>query len=124
MLTLIPALALNIPHGVVFHTLLPAFGLLPQAFSAALAAYDIGLLSHLFDKHEYRLLLEDEPSDRPKAPGFRRTIVALFDLVLCGVLVGCVTGSFLVMGSSNYWGNRVPSAILGSFATMPYLVNM
>jgi hypothetical protein len=123
MLTFIPALALNIPHGVIFHSPLPALGLIPQAFSAALAVYDLDLLGRFSRRHEYRVVLEDDTNEGIKTPNLRQAIVALVDLLLCVALICCITSGFIMLNEWRYYSG-VPSAVLASFATMPYIVNV
>jgi hypothetical protein len=126
ILTFIPALAFNIPHGLIFHTALPAVGLVPQAVGVVLAIYDLDLLNKLFGNQEYHLLLEDG-SGEYKRTGVQKVVVAILDFLISLGLIACVTGGFIIMLDENgnwHRGINVPSgSIMGAFSTIPFLTN-
>lgn len=123
--TLVPAFALNIAHGVTFHTVLPAVGLIPHVCSVLLAMYDLGWFKHWYKEHEYRLLLQtDSEEDKPST--FRNFIVLLLDTITGLSLTGCFIGSYFVLhfrGGRYYWKNEIALFVLGTYATLPYIVN-
>jgi hypothetical protein len=126
--TIIPALAFNIAHGVVSHQLLPAFGLIPHAISVAVAIYDLGWWKRFVQ--ENTIVLPDDSDDDNRSR--RKLIITLFDLGLALSLLGCVIGGYILISgnrcSSGYYRYNYyscgPGHILGTWATMPYIVNM
>jgi hypothetical protein len=107
ILTFIPALALNIPHATLYHTPLPALGLIPAGISVILALYELGLLKLNYSGlgREYQVLLEDEPA---KHSTIRKSIVAILDLLIAGGFILCIGGGFIVMLDNGYgeWQRR------------------
>ena len=122
--TFIPALAFNIAHGVVYFSELPALGLIPHAFSVGLAVYELGWWDSLFRGKEYRIILQDDPEgDKPSS--LRTVIVTLLDTLFGLSLTGCTVGAYIMMPvrSNWYYGSDTGLIILGTYATLPYIVN-
>jgi hypothetical protein len=121
--TFIPALGFNLAHGIVFNSILPAMGLLPHAFSVGLAIYELGWLERLFHKHQYRIILQDE-SESTKPSATRDGIVALMDFLIGSALLGCIVGGYILMAGYRwyYWDNA-SRGIVGTYATLPFIVN-
>jgi len=121
--TFIPALAFNIAHGVVYQCALPALGLIPHAFSVALAVHELGWWEW-FRKPEYRIILQDDPEETKPSP-LRILIITLLDTVFGLSLTGCIVGAYIIIVSRSgwYYGGNVGLSILGTYATLPYIMN-
>jgi hypothetical protein len=118
ILTFIPAIVLNIVHGVLFQSPFPAVGLIPHLFSVALAIHELGVckFSYIGLSRHYQILLEDEP---PKCSIVRTGFIAFLDILIAVGLI-CFVG--ITFGISGSW---MPPAglIIETFATIPFLVN-
>jgi hypothetical protein len=109
--------------------MLPAFGLIPHAISVAVAIYDLEWLKRLIQEPQYSIVLHDDEGDDKKSN--RKLIITLFDIGLALSLLGCVIGGYILIsrswycsGYSYYYFSCVPGQILGTWATVPYIVNM
>ena len=123
VLTFIPSLGINIAHGVIFNTVLPALGLLPHAFSVGLALYDLGWWKKLRGHPQYSIILEDP--EEGKLPLLRLFVVTLSDVILGVSLLVCIVVSYIFIASNRYYYGYDPAeAILGTWGTIPYFINL
>lgn len=108
----------------MFHFPLPALGLIPHGCSALLAVFDLGWLERLHTP-KYRIVLSSAPDEHARTAKrcLRPVLVALFD-AFCGLaLLGVFIGSYLVLEGGS-WYEPASAMILGTWATLPFLVNM
>jgi len=94
--SLVPALALCIPHGAITGLLAPALGLIPAGLGAILALYRSGLFRFTKStEHEYQILLPNEGEDgRRCSVTLERILLALADAMLLGGLIATIVFSF------------------------------
>ncbi len=129
--TFIPAFAFNVAHGAVFHSVLPALGLIPHAFSVGLAVYELRWWEWVTGKPGYRLVLqEDGPEDLEgdKKSLLHASIIAALDAVFGISLTVCIVGAYITIcqrtGYDYYhYYDAAGLNILGTYATLPYIVN-
>jgi hypothetical protein len=122
--TFIPALAFNIAHGVRYNCVFPAVGLVPHTFSVALAVHELGWWRQLFGKSQYSILLEGGP-ERDGSSSLRNVAITVLDTVFGLSLTGCIVGAYIEMSAraGSYYYNDVGLTIVGTYATLPYILN-
>jgi predicted permease len=119
--TFIPAFAFNIAHRAAFDCSFPALGLIPHAFSAALAIYELGWWECFSQKSKYRIVLQnDQEEDGPLS--LHPSIITILDAVFGFSLLSCIVCAYIEMEMRARWGN-IALTVVGTYATLPYIVN-
>jgi len=105
VLSFIPAFPLCLVHGVISHEPVPAIGLLPLAFSAAMG-----------------IVLCQSPQRRSRVSHPAAIFTA--DVVLAAGLMVVLVFTWIVSPHSRYWPpSNASLSMLAAYATMPLLVN-
>jgi hypothetical protein len=123
--TFLPALIFNIAHGVAFTAVLPALGLIPHAFSVALASYELGWWALFLGKSKYKLILQDDQNEHQPS-SWHTFIIMILDAGIGLALTGCTVGAYFLMESQAGWwrySGHTAMAVVGTYATLPYITN-
>ncbi|KAF2841714.1 hypothetical protein M501DRAFT_1000993 [Patellaria atrata CBS 101060] len=118
--TFIPAFALNFAHVGVAHKAFPAIGLVPQLFSTLLSFI---ILHHhtVMARHASHSGVGGKVS-KPKSALLAGSIFAA-DLIIGLSILTCLFFAWFVGLKRGYYWSEDHNLILGTYATMPLLVN-
>jgi hypothetical protein len=119
--TFIPAFAFNIAHGAAFHCSFPALGLIPHAFSVALAGYELGWWAWFSEKSKYQIVLQEDREEDRQSP-LNPSLITILDAVFGLSLTACIVIAYIEMEHRAGWGD-VAMSVVGTYATLPYIVN-
>jgi hypothetical protein len=122
------SLCLGIPFAVAFGHIIPAIGNIFLAISCTLSLYDYSsgspLLRRLFSPtYEYRIVLGNDDDEEPQKP-VNPTLLMLGDLLMAFAMALLFSFTIVEMATSSDWRYYNHGEILGTFASLPYLVTL
>ena len=119
------AFSLGIAHAASSN-IFPAITLVPQTFSTlfsiAIVYFSSKRLNHSNGSPGTTgvvYLAKEDPKRR-----LEKFWVFLGDLVALAGLLTCLVFTWLTLGSRSYWWNSMGEVILGTYATVPFMINM
>lgn len=116
----LPAFPLLLAHGIVSHSVVPAIGLVPLAFSAGTSLFILLRWNRSKTSNPEEQSPQQETGDEETSDGLSHPILVFaFDVTLAAALLVVLVFSWL--RSAQFNGQQ---ATLSAYATIPLLVNL